>query len=136
MPPLRPIRVYREWCGGRGSASEEPGRVSVSGQLPRRRWRKSWGQGLGKRGPGPSLPAFPILESESEQMAEAMLTDPRHRCRPGPHAGSLLSTAYPTSPGNSPSRVLDARQIGRQQEANDRVKHVLIFWYFFQCRLL
>ena len=36
----------------------------------------------GKRGLGPGLPAFPASESEPEQMAEAMLTDPRHALPP------------------------------------------------------
>lgn len=71
----------------------------------------------------------------------ACLFVPTHgtRCRPGPHAASPLSTAYPTSPGNSPSRALQQGrtcQIHRQQEANDRTKLVLMFWYFFQCHLL
>lgn len=45
-----------EWGGG--NTSEESGRVRSPGQFPRRQWRKSRGQGLGKRAWAPACRHF------------------------------------------------------------------------------
>lgn len=92
---------------------KSPGRVRVSWTISQETVEEELGPGLG-RGLEPQLAGISV--SESEQMAEAVLTDPPLQVTP---------------PSERFQQGACARCAG-SKEANDRMKLVLMFWYFFQ----